>query len=102
MNNELMQLLPRGESNAIPMAELAMLRGETEREARREIHDLRCNGEIVCSSANGYFRPADNQELLTWYRVARCRGLATLKSISAARRKLKAAGIDPDGGNNGE
>ena len=94
---KLMDLLPKGEENAISMHELGSLIGMENREVRKMIFNARCAGKIICSSEKGYFLPVTDMELLKWYRIAKARGVATMTTLKKARQILKEAGIDPDG-----
>lgn len=96
MKTTIYDTIPRGEQNAISMAELARRWEADERETRQIIYSARKDGELICSSVRGYFRPETDTELLDWYRTARSRSLGTLESLRTARRTLIAHGVDPD------
>ena len=88
--------IPRGEENAVSMAELARRWETDERETRQLIYSARKDGELICSSVRGYFRPTSDAELLAWYRTAKSRSIGTLESLRTARRTLIEHGVNPD------
>ncbi|MBQ9258174.1 MAG: hypothetical protein IJ181_13820 [Acidaminococcaceae bacterium] len=96
--SELYDLLPTGRGNAISMQKLADLTGSRPRQVRQAIFNLRTDGLIIAGDSNGYYIPADDQELISYYKTAKARGLATLASIQSARKALQQAGIDTEGG----
>ncbi len=93
---ELYSLLPEGIDKAVSMQRLADITGTTARQVRREIFNLRLAGKIIAGDSNGYYIPANEAELLAYYRTALARGMATMASIESARAALLLAGIDTE------
>lgn len=94
--NNLMELLPKGEANAISMAELSRVTGLEDRALRKVIFSNRINGEIIASGIRGYFIPTTKKELMQYYRRHLSRGKATLATLKATRRKLRELGVAPE------
>lgn len=88
-------VIPTGEERAISMAALARALDITERDVRKAILQARMAGSIIAGTGSGYFIPDTDEELLTYYRIAKARGLTTLASLKATRRELKERGILP-------
>ena len=93
---KLLEIIPRGEQNAIHTKELSRRMLTNDRAIIREIHEERCKGNIICSSKKGYYLPDGINEVHAWYKSARKRALSTLSCLKTARKMLKDAGIDPD------
>lgn len=93
---DIIEMIPAGKDNAISMRDIGILCGLSDREVRKAILDARYNGKIICSYERGYYLPEHDTDILAWYKMAKARGLATLKSLKYARQHLKDNGIDPD------
>lgn len=85
----LKDLIPRGEENAVSVPMLAKVLGTNERDVRKQVSILRTQGELILSSARGYFRPATMGELRRFVSAMTKRGRATFAAVSAARKVLK-------------
>ena len=89
MYKKLIELIPKGEENAIPMHTLAVMTGNEDRDIRRLVLQARCDGELICSSNHGYYYPANDSELIDYYTLlsARCNStqkvLAVIESVVA-------------------
>ena len=96
MNNNLMRALSRGAANAQTAAELQSLLGyETRRELSKEIHRLRKDGEIICSSTSepmGYFLPESSEEILRFKKQMYSRIKEIRRAVSSAEKFLKESG----------
>ena len=83
-------LLLCGAQNGLHLRDLCRLTGWTEREVRLHIHAERRNGvPILSDNVNGYFLPADEQELTACVRSLRGRAgeiLAAAATIEEAAR----------------
>ncbi len=88
---QLLDSLPRGRANAITRRELLERTGLSDRALRRELHDLRVAGELICSITppGGFFRPADETEINGFVVSMTNRARSTFAAASAARRALK-------------
>lgn len=65
------EVIPVGKGNGITLDHLANLWGVNKRMARCEIAKMIENDMIVCNLRNGYFRPANNKEVLSYLRIIR-------------------------------
>ena len=86
--------------NAIPhspgrisMKQLADRIGCDERQVRSYVLAARINGELIGSDTSGYFIPVTDQELIDYYRTARRRAMATLRSLKVVRKRLAVASV---------
>ena len=89
---QLIDAIPQGRENAVTRAELLALTGLSDRGLRRELHDLRLSGELICSSTTppgGFWRPDDEGELRAFLTSMTNRGKNTLAAASATRRALR-------------
>lgn len=86
-------LLPQGETNAIPSKELAALVGAPSvRELQSMIAQERENGALIlstCRGGGGYFRPSPGNEgraeIEKYIRTLRARALNTLRVLRSAK-----------------
>lgn len=85
----LMDLIPRGEESAVSVPTLAKILGTNERDIRKQVSNLRTQGELILSSARGYFRPATVGELRRFVSAMTKRGRATFAAVAAARKALR-------------
>lgn len=83
----LASLIPHGAKNAATGRYLAELTGSTWREVTRQIEHLRKSGVPVCACSDGYFMPADSDELLRYVRAFDRRQ----RQMSKTRAGLEAA-----------
>lgn len=85
-------MIPVGRENAISRTELCIMTGMTDRQMRREIHDLRRNYCILnVQDGNGYFRPTAQEAPLVRRFVLqeRSRALSGLWASKGAKEWLK-------------
>lgn len=78
-----------GRDNALHLEDAKALTGLTEREVRRCIEHLRLRGEVICSDKNGYYRPANVQELRVFCRQEAARARSITRRTTSARKQLK-------------
>lgn len=64
----LIDLLSVGESNAITGKTLAKLLGWSERDVTICVNALRKQGELICSGTNGFWLPADDEDIKAFVR----------------------------------
>ena len=62
-----LDFIPVGQKNALPMSELAKRIGTTQREARKAVFNARRKGAVICSTCSGdksagYYRPISVDE----------------------------------------
>lgn len=87
-------VFPVGEENAVTMSTLAAFWHVDDRAARRRIELLRRNGEVICSSDRGYFRPANVGELRRYVR----RSFAGIKTRRSCLKGAEALLADVEAG----
>lgn len=81
-------LLPTGKENAISASELAIKVGTTERKLREVITEERVSGTVICSSMNGYYLPANRNEIVEFCHFMEKRAKHSFAAIQSARRAL--------------
>lgn len=86
-NAKLLDLIPKGRGNAIGMKDLAMVLGISERETRKAIHKARLDGEVICGTDAGYYKPGSDAEAWEYITIASARCLSGLKALKAARTR---------------
>ena len=93
--------LKAGEKNAISKESLRQIVGLNERQLRREIHDLRLAGYIICSSSasgkGGYYLPENPAEAAAFVRSMHSRAKSVFAAASAANKQVKAEGTAGNG-----
>ena len=84
-------LLPVGEGNAIPSAELVKLSGvRSIRELQHLIEQERRSGALILSSSSGgYYLPANRAEISRYVATLQRRAISTLRTLKTARQALK-------------
>jgi len=85
-------MIPVGRENAISRTQLCIMTGMTDRQMRREIHDLRRDYCILnVQDGNGYFRPTKKEAPLVRRFVLqeRSRALSGLWASKGAKEWLK-------------
>lgn len=85
---KIVDILPKGEKNAIPAAMLAKQVGVSQRRLRELVTEERKNGGVILSSIKGYFIPESREEILAFMRVMDKRARHTFLAIQSARRML--------------
>ena len=86
---EIEKMLPLGEQDAIHAKELSALLDCTERELRIIIASERNSGRLICSSSNGYFRPANKFELRAYVKVMQAHATSVFKTLQGAKKELE-------------
>ncbi|MDO4484257.1 MAG: hypothetical protein Q4C54_07460 [Clostridia bacterium] len=81
----IVNLIPEGEENAVSMRDLARALQTEERKVRQYVEKARADGLFICSGDAGYFLPADDADLIRYYR----RHHARLKTSYRALLPLK-------------
>ena len=89
----LLELIPKGKENAISRKQLGTLIGETQREVSRTIHNARKAGHIICSSAQGYYKPQTDEELVEGYDKLWGPSISILSSLNPMRARLVDTGL---------
>lgn len=90
---DFIKILPQGQQNAVPAAELAeILNFKDIRTMQMAIGEARREGQLICSSVKGYFLPADDSEIEQYIATLKSRALSTLKTIKTANEYLKKDG----------
>lgn len=80
---DIMEHIPIGRENALPMSELALRMGIDKREVRQLVYNARASGSPICSTCekkSGYYIPLDCSEADIYYRQQ----IARIKSAFAA------------------
>jgi len=93
---QIFDLLPKGEANAIPSRQLAELVGAPSvRELQNRISADREGGALIlstCRNGGGYFKPSDGAEgraeIERYIRTLRARALNTLRALSGAKAAI--------------
>lgn len=70
---KVLDAIPTGIENAIPMDNLSRILGVSQRETRSIILHCRIAGNVICSCDEGYYIPDSLWELSAHYRRARAR-----------------------------
>ena len=83
----IVEILRRGESNAITSRELAERTGLETRTLFRTIEDERRRGALICATDNGYFLPETRDELYKGY----MRYTSSARKILSNAKHLKQA-----------
>lgn len=85
----LLDYIPVGAENAVSGRKLADICGCSERDVRKAIERLRCEGVLILSSCNrnrgGYYRPRDSTETASYFK----RQLSRISHIWAALSPFK-------------
>lgn len=86
-----MEALPEGKENAISSESLTeMMKFRSDRELRMQIAKERNAGAIILSTtAGGYYRSTDREEIAEFIRTLEKRAKSTMKVLKSAKRYLK-------------
>lgn len=73
-----LDFIPVGQKNALPMSELAKRIGTSQREARKAVFNARRKGAVICSTCSGdksagYYRPISVDEARPYIRLQESR-----------------------------
>ena len=82
----LIELIPRGEKNAVHAYDLALRVGLSKRELRKQIELLRRAGAVILSSDKGYYLPADLAEVTAYRKKEEARAKSVFRSLQSARQ----------------
>lgn len=85
---KLLDLIPYGEENAIPMGTLSNLLQLSERETRKQVEQCRISGNIICSCDEGYYIPVTIGELFRYYLHVSGRIKTARDSLYAVKERL--------------
>lgn len=88
----ILEVLKKGEENAIHVQELADIFGTNITTIKKEIRRLRLEGILICSNTKGYFMPATRAEIEQYYKTWRKFALTCIRSLKAARKALNEIG----------
>lgn len=94
MREMILASIPLGRKNAVSMTKLANVCGIEERELREAVLKCRIDGTVICSSAEGYFYPANTEEAKEYYKRKYGAIMTGLKSLKATRKRLQEEGVD--------
>lgn len=81
-HRRVLDLIPHGIENAIPMGGLSNILQLSQRETRKCIEQCRADGNIICSCDDGYYVPETTTELLAYYHYVNRR-------INTAKKTLR-------------
>ncbi len=87
-----MQYIPYGKAHGVRRRDLAEQWHIDTRSVSRIIAAMRNSGMIIASGDNGYYRPANLDELAEYYFMNNARAQSLLKSLKATRQELKRSG----------
>ena len=82
---KLLDLLPKGEDNAIHQPALATLMGFSCSKLKVEIKKARRLGNVIVSSRKGYFMPEDNQDIKRFVRSMSKQATSRFGSVTKMR-----------------
>ena len=85
----ILQLIGKGEENAIHLGELIKHTDLHDRDVRRCIEQLRRSGEVIISSASGYFRPETPAELKRYINQETHRAKSIFYTLKNARQMMQ-------------
>lgn len=66
MSMSISDYLSNGEKDAVSLENLALSTGLPERAVKKEVLQARLRGELILSTENGYFLPADAEEIRSY------------------------------------
>ena len=89
---EIMSVLSEGEENAIKVEQLSKILNMNKREITICVSKLRQNGEVICSSNQGYFLPSSVDDVKHFYRQMTSRQREIEKAKQSAKRYIEAHG----------
>lgn len=87
--NNFIDYIPRGEEHAVKLRDLVNLTGLSGREIYKTIESLRRQGNVICATDAGYFRPTNKDELRRYLRRANARVRSESILLHPARKLLK-------------
>lgn len=89
----LIDYIPHGAENAITAKELARKAGfATVRDLQSNIHDLRVNGEVICSKTDhpaGYYIPDTKEELERFCKSMNSRSREISLAVKSAKKMIR-------------
>lgn len=86
---KLLDLIPTGKQNAIHADVLARCAGATVRDLRHQLELLRHAGNVILSSVNGYYLPANLAEVTEYRKKEERRAKSVFRSLRSARQLEK-------------
>lgn len=92
----LIEFIPVGRTNALPMRDLAAQLNVTSREVRALVQRERENGAPICSDFEngGYYMPNDTAEAQRYYRTQSARIKTARAALNGVKKYLKGGGDD--------
>lgn len=90
----LIDFLSVGEENAVTAKELSKILNWNTREVTIAVNALRKQGEIICSSGNGFYLPSDDSDVRCFIRQMNSRIADMTKAMKPAEEYLKNGGGD--------
>lgn len=88
--NDLRQHIHVGKENAIPVSQLSVKLGFSNRIIHEIIFQARLEGQHICSNNKGYFYPANNDELIEFVNGMTKRAKHQFMAIKEMRKAVKA------------
>ena len=86
---KILDYIPRGQENAVSMADLAAAIGTDERTVRKIIEKARLEGAVIIGDNSGYYKPASRQELEPYVHRIEKKARKILAAVGAGRRLLR-------------
>lgn len=93
---DIMSILSEGEENAVKVRQLSKILNMNGRDITICINALRRNGEVICSSHQGYFLPSTVDDVKRFYRQMTSRQREIEKAKQSAKRYIEAHGETVD------
>lgn len=87
--NNFIKYIPHGEEHAVKLRDLVNLTGLSGREVYKAVESLRRQGNVICATDAGYFRPTNKDELRRYIRRANARVRSESILLHPARKLLK-------------
>lgn len=93
----ILDFIPFGQENAVPMSELAHRMNSSERTARKLVFNARINGDVICSTcygdrSDGYYRPVSAEEAFPYVRMQRERIASAVAALRSAENFVSEGG----------
>lgn len=93
---KLLDLIPDGEDNAIPMKTLAYLMNMDCRQIRRAVKFARFDGNVIAGGDKGYYVPSNLVELQGYFNRSVARIRTSGRSLNAVKARLKQEEMNVD------
>lgn len=86
--SEVIRYLSVGKENAVDLITLSELMDMCPRNVGRIIHKERANGTVICSSTNGYYLPANKEDIREFVESMQKRATSIFSSLKSAKKYL--------------